>query len=115
MKERTLTIEEMIEAGATWVEISARVKALQKEQIEKKRAEEAAKAEKAKKVEAALAAKKKLIVALRDWLVAEDILSPEDKETFCKDISGIIDSFSREMKEAQELERLFGGWRQRLR
>ena len=109
MKERTLTIEEMIEAGATWAEISARVKAMQREQAEKKRAEEAARAEKARKIEVAAAAKERFIVALCDWLIAEEILNPKDKAAFCEDIAETVDAFMKDVQWMQVLRQLCRG------
>ena len=109
MKERTLTIEEMIEAGATWAEISARVKEMQREQAEKKRAEEAARAEKARKVEIAAAAKERFIVAFFDWLVAEDILNANHKEAFYEDIAETVDAFIKDAQWMQVLRQVFRG------
>ena len=109
MKERTLTIEEMIEAGATWAESSARVKEMQREQAEKKRAEEAARAEKARKIEVAAAAKERFIVALCDWLVAENVLDANEKAAFCEGVVETVDAFAKDIQQMQILRQLFRG------
>lgn len=106
MKQRTLTIEEMIAAGASWAEITTRVKEMQRELEEKKRAEEQAKAERAKKAEVTTAAKERLVMAFADWIVAEGLIAAEEKEDFSKEIAETIDSFEANMRQAAMIEKI---------
>ena len=106
MNERTLTIEEMIANGATWAEIAARVKAMQKEQAEKKRAEEVARAERAKKAEAAKVAKERLVQAFVDWGMAEGFVPREDREEFAAEIEEAVENITTDMRHAMILRKI---------
>ena len=108
MNKRTLTIEEMIANGASWAEISARIKALQKEQIEKKRAEEAAKAERVRRAEAAKIARERLVQAFVDWAIAEGLIPKEDKEEFAAEIENAVENITTDMRHALILKKILG-------
>ena len=109
MEKRTLTIEEMIANGASWAEISARVKALQKEQaekkeqIEKKRAEEM---ERTKKIEATKVAKERLVQAFIDWAIAEGYILREEREKFTAEIEETVDTILTNMRYAFILRKI---------
>lgn len=84
---RTLTIEDMIKQGASWSEISARVKELQTEEAERKAAIRKAEKEKAKKAQTIEAARKRFIAAFADWMIATGVLPEQEKEEFCATMS----------------------------
>lgn len=108
MNKRTLTIEEMIANGASWAEISAAVKELQKEHNEKKRAEEAAKAERARRAEAAKIARERLIQAFVDWAITEGLIPKEDKEEFAAEIENAVENITTDMRHALILRKILG-------
>ena len=108
MEKRTLTIEEMIANGASWAEISARVKEMQREHEAKKRAEEAAKAERARRAEAAIAARERMVQAFTDWAIAEGFVSREDKEEFAGEIAETVNNIVADMRQALILRKILG-------
>ena len=108
MEKRTLTIEEMIAAGASWADISTRVKEMQREHEEKKKAEEAAAKAKARKREAAVAARERLVTAFVDWGIAEDFIPETERDDFAAEIADTINSLIPEMRQAIVLKALFG-------
>ena len=104
---KNMTIEEMIAAGASWGEISARVKALQKEQAEKEKAERMAQEQKAKRHEAISIARSRLIAAIADWLIAEGLIDAEERDDFIKDIIPTINALAEETKAMFVLNNIF--------
>ncbi|MBR5305280.1 MAG: hypothetical protein IKU37_10685 [Candidatus Gastranaerophilales bacterium] len=98
MEKRTLTIEEMIAAGASWADISTRVKEMQREHETKKRAEEAAAKAEANKRKIAAAARERLVVAFADWGIAEGFVFEEGKEDFMEFIDEAIDNMLEDMR-----------------
>lgn len=84
---RTLTIEDMIKQGASWAEISTRVKELQAEEAERKAAAEKAEREKARKAHTIEAARQRFIAAFADWMIAVGVLPEQEKEEFCATMS----------------------------
>lgn len=108
MDKRTLTIEEMIAAGASWAEISAAVKMLQKEHNEKKRAEEAAKAERARKAEAARVARDRMVQAFTDWGIAEGFVPEEDREELAAEMAETVENVTTDMRHAFILRKILG-------
>ena len=108
MEKRTLTIEEMIAAGASWAEITARVKELQRAKAEKEHAEKMAQAEKAKKAEVAAAAKERLVVAIVDWVTAEGAATADEREELSKEIAESLHAIQTEMHQVVVLKKLLG-------
>ena len=108
MEKRTLTIEEMIAAGASWAEITSRVKEMQREHEEKKRAEEAAARAEAKKAEIAVAARERLVIAFADWGIAEGFVTEEGKEGFMGYIDEAINDMLEEMRQVMIIKKIFG-------
>ena len=108
MEKKTLTIEEMIAAGATWNEISTRVRELQREQAEKERAEKMVQAEKARKAGVAAAAKERLVVAIVDWVIAEGLATADEREELSKEIVESLNVVQTEMRQAVVLKKLLG-------
>ena len=106
MEKRTLTIEEMIAAGASWADISTRVKDMQREYEAKKRAEEAAAKAEANKRKIAAAARERLVVAFADWGIAEGFVFEEGKEDFMEFIDEAIDSMLEEMRQVMVIKKL---------
>ena len=96
-EKRTLTIEKMIETGASWADISARVKEMQKEYEAKRRAEEAAARAEANKRQIAAAAREKLVTSFADWIIAEGFITEEDRENFMELIDDAIDDMLAEI------------------
>ena len=108
MEKRTLTIEEMIAAGASWNEITSRVRDLLREKAEKERAEKMAQAEKAKKAEIAAAARERFVVAFVDWGIAEGFIPEAERDEFSAEIAETINLLIPEMRQAIMLKALFG-------
>ena len=108
MEKRTLTIEEMIAAGASWADISTRVKEMQREHEAKKRAEEAAAKAEAKKREAAAVARDRLVTAFADWGIAEGFITEEGKENFMEFIDEAINDMFEEMRQVMMIKKIFG-------
>ena len=108
MEKRTLTIEEMIAAGASWVEISTRVRELQRERAEKERAEKMAQAEKAKKKEAAAVARERFITAFADWGIAIGLVAEEDRTEFMGSLDETMDTFLEDMRQMMVIKKLLG-------
>ena len=108
MEKRTLTIEEMIAAGASWADISARVRELQRERAEKEQAEKMAQAERARKAEAAKIARERLVQAFVDWGIAEGFVPKEEKEEFAAEIAETVDTIVTDMRQAFILRKILG-------
>ena len=79
---RTLTIEDMIKQGASWKEIEARVKAIQKEEEERKAAERAKARADATKAKRSAAALDRMVAGFADWCIAEGLLPEEERGDF---------------------------------
>ena len=108
MEKRTLTIEEMIAAGASWADISTRVKEMQREHEAKKKAEEAAAKAKAKKREAAAVARERFVAAFADWGIAIGLVAEEDKTEFMDSIDETMDTFFADMRQMMVIKKIFG-------
>ena len=79
---RTLTIEDMIKQGASWADITARVKELQKEEEEHKAAERAKARAEATKAKRSAAALDRMVAGFADWCIAEGLLPEEERGDF---------------------------------
>ena len=108
MNERTLTIEEMIANGATWAEIAARVKTMQKEHEAKKKAEAKEKEAAIARERAAAVARERLVTAFADWGIAEGFVAEEGKEGFMGFIDEAIDDMLEEMRQIMVIKKIFG-------
>ena len=108
MNERTLTIEEMIANGASWAEISARVKEMQKKHEAKKRAEVKEKEAAIARERAAAVAKERLVQAFVDWGMAEGFVPREDREEFAAEIEEAVENITTDMRHALVLRKLLG-------
>lgn len=104
---KNMTIEEMIAAGATWSEISARVRDLQRERAEKERAEKMAQEQRIKRNETISIARGRLIAAIADWLIAEGIVKAEERDDFISDITPTVNSLAEETKAMFVLDKIF--------
>ena len=104
---KNMTIEEMIAAGASWNDLTARVKALQKEQAEKEKAERIAQEQRAKRNEAISIARSRLIAAIADWLIAEGLIDAEERDDFIHDIIPTINELAEETKAMFVLNHIF--------
>ena len=104
---KNMTIEEMIAAGASWNDITARVKVLQKEQAEKEKAERMAQEQRAKRNEAISIARSRLIAAIADWLIAEGLIEAEERDDFIKDIIPTVNALAEETKAMFVLNNIF--------
>ena len=107
MEKRTLTIEEMIAAGASWADISTRVKEMQREHEKKKKAKEAAARAKAKKAEIAENARERLVTAFVDWGIAEGFIPEAERNDFAADVAETMNVILAEMRQAIMLKALF--------
>ena len=110
MEKRTLTIEEMIANGASWAEITAAVREIQKQVDERRKAEEKAKKEKARRAEAeaASAARERMVQAFVDWGIAEGFVPKEDKEEFAAEIEEAVENITIDMRHALVLRKILG-------
>lgn len=108
MEKRTLTIEEMIAAGASWADISTRVKEMQREHEAKKKAEEIAAKVEAKKREGAAIARARLVAAFADWGIAEGFITEEGKEDFKEFIVDAINDTLEDLRHAMIIKKIFG-------
>ena len=108
MEKRTLTIEEMIADGASWADITTRVKEMQREHEAKKKAEEAAEKARAKKAEIAVAARERLVAAFVDWGIAEGFIPETARDEFLAEVAETINALIPEMRQAIVLKALFG-------
>ena len=106
MEKRTLTIEEMIAAGASWADISTRVKDMQKEYEAKKRAEEAAARAEANKRKIAAAARERFVTAFADLCIAEGFVFEEDKAEFMESIDETVDTILEDMRQMMVIKKL---------
>ena len=79
---RILTIEDMIKQGATWAEITARVKVLQREEAERKAAEKAKAQADATRAKRSAAALDRMAAGFADWCIAEELLPEEERGSF---------------------------------
>ena len=79
---RTLTIEDMIKQGASWVDIKARVVELQKEEADRKAAEKAKAQAEATRAKRSAAALDRMVSGFADWCIAEGILPEDEKAKF---------------------------------
>lgn len=102
-----MTIEEMIAAGASWSNISARVRDLQREHAEKESAEKMAQEQKAKRNEAISIARGRLIAAIADWLIAEGMVNPEERDEFISDITPVVNGLAEETRAMFVLDKIF--------
>ena len=98
MEKRTLTIDEMIAAGASWAGISTRVKEMQREHETKKRAEEAAAKAEANKRKIAAAARERFVTAFADLCIAEGFVFEEDKAEFMESIDEAVETILEDMR-----------------
>ena len=108
MDKRTLTIEEMIAAGASWADISARVKEMQKEHEAKKRAEAKEKEAAIARERAAAVAKERLVQAFVDWALAEGFVPREEREEFVAEIEEAVENITTDMRHALILRKILG-------
>ena len=108
MEKRTLTIEEMIAAGASWAEISARVKEMQKEHEAKKRAEAKEKEAAIARERAAAVARERLVQAFVDWGIAEGLVPREEREEFAAEIEEAVENITIDMRHALILRKILG-------
>lgn len=102
---RTLTIEDMIRQGASWKEIEAVVKAIQKEEEERKAAERAKAKAEATRAKRSAAAIDRIVAGFTDWFIAEGLLSEEEREGFAKMSREGFDELAKDVKQMM----LFGG------
>ena len=106
---RKMTIEEMIAAGMPWDQIKARINELQREQKEKEAAEAAAQMKQAAQNQEAQAARERFINAFLDWMIAEKVLKPEDRDEFGAMVAETSDQLMTEMKQVMVIEAMLRG------
>ena len=97
---RTLTIEEMIKNGASWQEISARVKELQNEEAARKAEERKRQLEQEQKARKVNVAKERMVAAFADWCVAEGFMKEEDRQEFIAEVGESVEAIANELKQA---------------
>ena len=103
---RTLTIEDMIKQGASWREIETRVKQIQKEEAERKAAEEAkAKAEATRAKESATALNR-MIAGFADWCIIEGLLPKEEREGFMETAKEEFGGLASDMRQMMVMSSL---------
>ena len=103
---RTLTIEEMIKNGASWQQISARVKELQNEEAERKAAEKAKAQAEATRAKRSAAALDRMVAGFADWCIAEGLLPEEEKGDFMVTAREGFNDIASEAKQIITIGRL---------
>ena len=96
---RTLTIEDMIKNGASWQEISARVKELQNEEAERKAAEKAKAQAEATRAKRSAAALDRMIAGFADWCIAEGLLPEDERVEFMATAREGFDELARDARQ----------------
>ena len=108
MEKRTLTIEEMIAAGASWADISTRVKEMQREHDAKKKAEAKEKEAAIARERAAAVARERFVTAFADWGIAEGFIAEEDRAEFMGSIEETVDTILEDMRHVMIIKKIFG-------
>ena len=106
MEKRTLTIEEMIAAGASWADISTRVKEMQREHEAKKKAEAKEKEAAIARERAAAVARERLVQAFVDWAITEGLVPREEREEFAAEIAETVENITTDMRHAMILRKI---------
>lgn len=96
---RTLTIEDMIKQGASWVDIKTRVEELQKEEAERQAAEEAKAQAEATRAKRSAAALDRMIAGFADWCIAEGLLPEDEKAEFMATAREGFDELARDARQ----------------
>lgn len=96
---RTLTIEDMIKQGASWVDIKARVVELQQEEADRKAAEKAKAEAEATKAKRSAAALDRMIAGFADWCIIEGLLSEDEKAEFMATAREGFDELARDARQ----------------
>ena len=97
---RTLTIEDMIKQGATWVDIKARVTELQKEEAERRAAEKAKAQAEATKAKRSAAAIDRMAAGFADWCINEGLLPEDERAEF---MAAAREGFDELAKDARQM------------
>ena len=108
MEKRTLTIEEMIANGASWAEISAAVREIQKQVDERRKAEAKEKEAAIARERAAAVARERLVQAFVDWGIAEGLVPREEREEFAAEIEEAVENITTDMRHAMILRKILG-------
>ena len=97
---RTLTIEDMIKQGASWADIKTRVTELQKEEAERKAAEEAKAQAEATRAKRSAAALDRMVAGFTDWCIIEGLLPEDEREDF---MAAAKEGFNELARDARQL------------
>ena len=97
---RTLTIEDMIKQGASWVDIKARVTELQKEEAERRAAEKAKAQAEATKAKRSAAAIDRMAAGFADWCINEGLLPEDERAEF---MAAAREGFDELAKDARQM------------
>lgn len=96
---RTLTIEEMIKNGASWQEISARVREIQKEEAERKAAEKAKAQAEVTRAKQSAAALDRMVAGFADWCIIEGIVPEDERAEFMEAARVGFDELTRDVRQ----------------
>lgn len=97
---RTLTIEDMIKQGASWMNIKTRVEELQKEEAERKAAEKAKAQAEATRAKRSAAALDRMVAGFADWCIIEGIVPEDERVEF---IEAARIGFNELAKDARQM------------
>ena len=97
---RTLTIEDMIKQGASWSEISARVRELQKEEEARKAAERAKAEAEETRAKRSAAAIDRMAAGFADWCINEGLLPEDERADF---MAAAREGFDELAKDARQM------------
>ena len=96
---RTLTIEDMIKQGASWVDIKTRVAELQKEEAERKAAEKAKAQAEATRAKRSAAAIDRMVAGFADWCIIEGIVPEDERAEFMEAARVGFDELTRDVRQ----------------
>ena len=96
---RTLTIEDMIKQGASWMNIKTRIEELQKEEAERKAAEKAKAQAEATRAKRSAAAIDRMVAGFADWCIIEGIVPEDERVEFMEAARVGFDELTRDVRQ----------------
>ena len=96
---RTLTIEDMIKQGASWISIKTRIEELQREEAERKAAEKAKAQAEATRAKRSAAALDRMIAGFADWCIIEGIVPEDERAEFMEAAREGFDELARDARQ----------------
>lgn len=103
-KERKMSVDEMIMAGADWKDITARINEIKAE----KAAAEKKKIAEATERSAVQAARERAAEAVVAYMMADNILTPDEAKEFTEDVIESFKEMGGRMKAMKFMAEMFG-------